>query len=70
MTLKEWCEYTSNVLNGETIITIYYRYGKSPIRGAAGCISDEIMNRRIRFATVKKINPVTKVIEEVKVKLV
>lgn len=68
MTLREWCAYTSNVLYGRTMITIY-RTGKPPIRAVAGCIPDEIVKRPVEFVTIKKVNPETLICWEVEVKI-
>lgn len=68
MTLREWCAYTSNVLYGRTMITIY-RKGERPYKGLAGCIPDGIAKRPVEFVTIKKVNPETLVCWEVEVKL-
>lgn len=68
MTLREWCSYTSNVLYGCTMITIY-RANEPPMRAVAGCIPDEIAKRPVEFVTIKKVNPETLVCWEVEVKI-
>lgn len=68
MTLREWCSYTSNVIYGRTMITIY-RTGERPYKVVAGCVPEGLAKRPVEFVTIKKVNPETLVCWEVEVKL-